>query len=91
MHMRRGNRGLRASPERHLAPVRSIKDVALDARSRLTAGCNLICRAFHELRKIVHRLSLPKQSNPAWTAGRIDISLLAGNSRTRSESVKAGT
>jgi hypothetical protein len=56
--VRRGFRNLVASPERHLAAVCAIKNVTLDAGSRLAAGRNLICTGFHELRKIAHRFSL---------------------------------
>jgi len=61
------NRGLVASPECHLTPIRTVKDVTLDAGSRLTIRGNSICRTPHELREIVHRYSLNAAIEPTRT------------------------
>src|SRR5215472_3801211 len=52
MFRRRGV--LAACPERHLAPIASIKNVTLDARRRLTRRSNPIGGMFHEFGKAVH-------------------------------------
>ena len=73
MHMRRGNRGLVASPEGHLAAIRPIKNVTLDPRRRLATRRNLVCNTLHEFREIVHRFSLNLNNRtppPALAASR---------------------
>src|SRR5712691_4497314 len=54
MHMRHRHRSLATGPERHLAPIRSVKYVTCDSRCRLTAGRDPICRTLHEVWEIVH-------------------------------------
>jgi hypothetical protein len=49
-----GCRSFMASPKCHLAPVCSVEDVTLNARSRLIGPLDTICRIFHEFGKIVH-------------------------------------
>jgi hypothetical protein len=54
MSMRGGWRCLTTPPKRHLAPVSSIEDVALDSRCRLICCRDPVCWMLHELGKIVH-------------------------------------
>jgi hypothetical protein len=54
MNVFRRDRGLRTSPERHLALVGSVKHVAFDAGSRLTGADDFVRRIPHELRKFFH-------------------------------------
>lgn len=56
--LRDRNCRLAAHPKRHLATVRSVKNVSLDAGSGLTGRGNPVRSRFHELRKIDHRTSL---------------------------------
>src|SRR5262249_9251900 len=57
MDMRRRYCGLMTGPECHLTPVRSVKNIALYSRSRLTARCDLVYRTLHEAWEILHRFS----------------------------------
>jgi hypothetical protein len=54
MHVWRRRGRFPASPECHLAPVHSIKDVPFYPRSRLTAGCDPVGGMLHEIWEIVH-------------------------------------
>src|ERR1700730_11174069 len=60
MHMRRGLRGFAACPERHLAPVRSVKNVTFNSRGGFTAYRYPVRRALHEFWEVVHRISLTR-------------------------------
>src|SRR5579884_385135 len=69
VHVRRGNCRFVTSPERHLAPVRSVEKVTFHSGSRLAPTCNSILLPLHELRKILHRHGtcapecIPKRGN----------------------------
>jgi hypothetical protein len=49
-----GRRGLAARPERHLAPVQSVKYATFDARSSLIESPNPVGRMFYEFREVIH-------------------------------------
>src|ERR1017187_1098658 len=54
MGMRSGWRCLTARPRRHLAPVSSVEDVALDPRCRLIGSGDPVRRMLHKFWKLVH-------------------------------------
>src|SRR5215831_8899897 len=54
MDMLGRRRILSAGPECHLTSISSIEHVALNSRSSLTGGGNLVGRMFHEFRKVIH-------------------------------------
>ncbi len=75
--LRDRNCRLAAHPKRHLATVRSVKNVSLDAGSGLTGRGNPVRSRFHELGEIVHRLLPYSQLNPP-SAHRTCLFLVAG-------------
>jgi hypothetical protein len=58
VHMWSRHGGFTTGPKRHLASVRSIKDVPFDSRSGLTARGDSVAWMLHEIGKTVHDLSL---------------------------------
>src|SRR5215469_17349426 len=60
---------LSAGPECHLTSISSIEHVALNSRSGLTGGGNLVGRMFHEFRKAVHIANHCGRIN--WSATRL--------------------
>jgi hypothetical protein len=81
MHMCCRRRRLVTSPKCHLTPIRPVINVSLHPGRRLTASRNPICRAFHELWKILHRLSffprmatIPRSPTPSKSSIRAQFS-----------------
>ena len=52
--VRGGCRSFKAAPKCHLAPVRSVEDIPLNAWSRLIRPCDPVGRMLHEFWEIVH-------------------------------------
>lgn len=66
MDMLGRGRILSTDPERHLTSINSIEDVALNSRSSLTRGGNLVGRMFHEFRKVVHIATHCRRTLRTW-------------------------
>jgi hypothetical protein len=64
-------RGVAAGPKCHLTAVFTVKNIALNSRSRLIGPRYPVCRMFHELGKIVHNAhSVPRQQKVALPRSR---------------------
>jgi hypothetical protein len=57
MHVGSGYHRFATSPECHLTPIGSIKDVSFYPGSELTARSDLVCWMLHEIWKIIHGFS----------------------------------
>lgn len=59
-----------AGPMRHLAPINSVENVALDAGGRLISGGDPVCSMLHELGEIIHGHLLSHAFRRRLAAGR---------------------